>query len=102
MCTRSSTRTTGKQLRPLRQPYAAHLLRGAIGEELFFALVPHSVGVALQMVSAVVRVLFFALLLWIVVQGIRSRGLRGWLVLPALPLVGISIFQTELVLLHLQ
>jgi serine phosphatase RsbU (regulator of sigma subunit) len=46
--------------------------------------------------------LFFALLVWIVLQGIRSRGPEGWLVVPALPLLGISIFQTEFVLLHIR
>jgi hypothetical protein len=73
-----------------------------VGEEMFFALVPHTVAVAFQMVSVVVRLLFFALLVWIVIQGIRSRGLEGWLVLPVLPLLGIGTFQTELALLHIQ
>jgi hypothetical protein len=79
-----------------------HMISNVIGQELFFALIPHSVAVMFQVVSVVVRLLFFALLVWIVRQGIRSRGLEGWLVVPVLPLLGISIFQTELVLLHIQ
>ena len=79
-----------------------HMISNVIGEELFFALVPHSIAVMFQVVSVVVRLLFFALLVWIVFQGIRSRGLEGWLVVPVLPLLGISIFQTELILLHIR
>ena len=54
------------------------MISTVLGEELFFALVPHPVTGDFQMVSVVVRLLFFALLVWIVIQGIRSRGLEGW------------------------
>ena len=35
------------------------------------------------------RLLFFALLLWVVVEGIRRQGVEGWLVLPVVVLRGI-------------
>ena len=50
----------------------------------------------------VVRLLFFALLAWIVIQGIRRQGLEGWLVLPAVVLLGIAFFRTEVGFLHIQ
>jgi hypothetical protein len=60
----------GRQ-RPVWLPRAAaamallYMISNAIGEELFFALVQHPVAVAFHMVSLVVRLLFFALLVWI-------------------------------------
>jgi hypothetical protein len=77
-----------------------NMISSVIGEELFFALVPHSVAGVFQMASVAVRLLFFALLVWIVIQGIRSRGMDGWLALPALLFLAVSIFQFELLLLH--
>jgi hypothetical protein len=72
----------------------------AIGAEVFFGLVPHGVAAKFEIVTLVVRVLFFALMLWIVIQGIRRHGLEGWLVLPAVLLRGIAVFSRELALLH--
>ena len=73
-----------------------------LGEEIFFGLVPHPVAVHFTIVSLVVRLLFFALLLWIVIQGIRRQGLEGWLVLPVVVLLGISDFTTQLSFLHIR
>jgi len=50
----------------------------------------------------VVRLLLFSLLLWIVIQGIRRQGLEGSLVLPAVVLLGISLFGAELSVLHVR
>jgi hypothetical protein len=74
----------------------------AIGQEVFFGLVPHGVAAPFEMLTLVMRVLFFALMLWIAIQGIRSQGLEGWLVLPAILLRGISMFSPELRLLHIR
>jgi TRAP-type C4-dicarboxylate transport system permease small subunit len=68
-----------------------------IGDDLFFAVFPHSVALAFHMVALVVRLLLFSLLLWIVIQGIRRQGLEGWLVLQ-----GISRFGTELSIMHIR
>jgi hypothetical protein len=97
----------GRQ-RPAWIPRAAaglallYMISQAIGLEVFFGLVPHGVAAEFEMVSLVARVLFFALMLWIVIQGIRSQGLEGRLVLPAILLRGISTFTTELRLLHIR
>jgi Stage II sporulation protein E (SpoIIE) len=78
------------------------IVAGAIGGELFFSVFPHPVAVAFHMVFLVARLLLFSLLLWIVIQGIRSHGLEGWLVLPAVLLLGISHFGSELSLMHIR
>jgi hypothetical protein len=97
----------GRQ-RPAWLPRAAaglsllFMISNTIGEELFFALAPHPVAAAFHMIALVVRLLFFSLLLWIVIQGIRRQGLEGWLVLPAIVLRAIGMFGTELSLLHIR
>jgi len=77
-----------------------YMISYAFGRELFFALIPHSVATGFEIVSLLVRLLFLALLLWIVVQGIRRQGLEGWLVMPEIVLLGIGVFHNELALLH--
>ena len=79
-----------------------YIVASSIGIELFIAVFPHPVAVAAHMVALVVRLLLFSLLLWIVIQGIRSHGLEGWLVLPAVMLLGISRFGTELATMHIR
>jgi hypothetical protein len=72
-----------------------------IGEDLFYNFVPHPVATAFHMVSLVARLLFFALFVWIIAQAIRNRSLEGWLVLPAILLLGIGMFGRELAVLHI-
>ncbi len=72
-----------------------------IGQEMFVGLVPHAVAWYFLKASVVVRLLFLALQLWIVFQGIRRQGLEGGMVLPAVLLWGINAFSVELVLLHI-
>ncbi len=78
-----------------------YAISNSIGDELFFALVPHPVAATFHMVSLVVRLLFFSLLLWIVIEAIRRQGLEGWLVLPAVVLLGVGMFQLELAVLRI-
>jgi serine phosphatase RsbU (regulator of sigma subunit) len=66
-----------------------------LSEEIFFGFVPHAVAVPFVTVSLVIRLLFFALLLWVVVEGIRRQGVEGWLVLPVAVLRGISDFSIQ-------
>jgi len=73
-----------------------------LGDEVFFALVPHEVALHFQTVSLVLRLLLFALMLWVVVEGIRRQGVEGWLVLPVVALRGINAFSPELSLLHIR
>ena len=95
----------GRQ-RPARLPYIVagltvlYMISNTIGEEIFFALIPHSVAAVFHVVSVALRLSFFGLLLWVVIQGIRRQGLEGWLVLPAVPLLGISMFSDDLIFLH--
>jgi Stage II sporulation protein E (SpoIIE) len=72
-----------------------------LGDEVFFGLVPHAVDVQFVTVTLVLELLFFALLLWVVVEGIRRQGVEGWLVLPLVVLRGIRAFGTQLSLLHI-
>jgi hypothetical protein len=64
----------------------------AFADELFFNFFSHPLVVAFHSVELIIRLLFFSLLLWIVIEGIRRRGLEGWLVLPAVSLLAISRF----------
>jgi signal transduction histidine kinase len=61
--------------------------------------IPHPVAVTFEIVSLLARLLFFALLSWIVIEGIRSHGPESWLVLPAVALLSIGAFENELSLL---
>jgi hypothetical protein len=73
-----------------------------LGDEDFYGLVPHGVAVQFVTVTLALRVLFFALLLWVVVKGIRQQGVEGWLVLPVAVLWGVSAFRQQLGLLHIR
>ena len=96
----------GRQ-RPVWIPRAAaglallFMISNMIGEDLFYIFIPHPVAAAFHMVSLVVRLLFFSLFVWIIAQAIRNRGLEGWLVLPAILLLGIGMFGRELAVLHI-
>ena len=81
---------------------ALYILSNTIGQELFFAFIPHPVARVFEIVSILVRLLFFALLLWIAIQGIRRQGPEGWPVLPAILLLGIGMFQAEFAYLNIQ
>ena len=96
----------GRQ-RPAWTPRAAaglavlYMVTVVIGQEMFVGLVPHAVAWYFLKASVLVRLLFLALQLWIVFQGIRRQGLEGGMVLPAVLLWGITTFTVELVLVHI-
>ena len=73
-----------------------------LGDEIFFGLVPHAVAVHFETGSLVLGLVFFALLLWVVVEGIRRQGVEGWLLLPLVVLRGVGAFTPQLNLLHIQ
>jgi hypothetical protein len=73
-----------------------------VRDEVFFGLVPHPVAIHFVTTDLVLKLLFFALLLWIVIEGIRRQGVEGWLVLPVVALRGISAFTNQLSLLHIR
>ena len=78
------------------------MVSNILGDEIFFGIVPHEVAVQFVTVSLVLRLLFFALLLWVVIEGIRRQGVEGWLVLPVVVLRGIGAFTMQLNLLHIR
>jgi hypothetical protein len=97
-----------RQQRPVWLPRltaALALLVGVsfiLGEEVFSGLVPHAVALHCLTASVVLRLLIYALLVWVVVEGIRRQGVEGWLVLPVVLLRGIGSFSIELQVLHIQ
>ena len=81
---------------------ALYMLSDALGEDLFFNLIPHPVSAVFHLVSLSVRILFLFPLFYIVFEGVGEQGREGWLALPAVILVGIAQFQTELSVLHVR
>ena len=69
--------------------------------EVFPGLVSHSAALRLYPVNQGLRFAFFGLLLWIVADGVRRKGLDGWLVLPVVLLRGVASFSNDLIRLHL-
>jgi hypothetical protein len=93
--------------RPAWTPHAAaalallYLVTIVLGQEMVVGLVQHRVAPVFLSASVLVRLLLFALQLWIVFQGIRRQGVEGWLVLPAVLLWGVAAFNAELAVLHI-
>ncbi len=94
--------------RPMWVPKAAAVLTllgmvsTALGEDILFTVIPHPVSLAFHLASAVIRILFLPLLVFIVIRGVRESGRAGLLALPAIVLVGIAQFQNELSVLHIR
>jgi hypothetical protein len=76
------------------------IISNTIRGELLFSFIPHSVALGFQVVSLIIRVLFFVLLFWVVTLGMRRRRLEGWLVMPAVALRGLGQFQRDHSILH--
>jgi signal transduction histidine kinase len=79
-----------------------YMISFAVGKGLFYPVVSDQVAAGFEVASLLVRLLFFALLIRIVVDGIVRQGLEGWLVLPAILLLGIGLFNNELTTLHIR
>jgi hypothetical protein len=78
------------------------MISTVLGEEIYFGFVPHSVALHFVTVALALRLVFFALLVWVVIGGIRRQGIEGWLVLPLVLLRGIWAFDAQLRLLHIR
>ncbi|HEX4311734.1 MAG TPA: PP2C family protein-serine/threonine phosphatase [Acidobacteriaceae bacterium] len=72
-----------------------------LAENLLFILSP-GMTTALHDATIVLRILLLSLFILVVVQGIRLRGLAGWLVVPPALCVCISTFTSELGVLHIR
>jgi hypothetical protein len=68
---------------------------------LFFGEVSTSLGLVFKLLPAVVRLVFLAFTVMIVVSGIRKQGREGWLVLLVIVPLGLALFTSELIVLHL-
>jgi len=78
------------------------MLSNALGEDLFFTVVPHPVATVFHAVSLAIRLIFLLLMILIVVSSTRRDGVDGYLVLPAVILLGVSRFTSELGVLHIR
>ncbi|HUY80275.1 MAG TPA: PP2C family protein-serine/threonine phosphatase [Acidobacteriaceae bacterium] len=76
-----------------------YILTNAIGEDIFFAFVPHPITSFFRLASVGIRILFLLPLIFIVIVGVSKQGWEGLLALPAVILVGVAQFQTELAVL---
>jgi len=72
------------------------------GEDLLSGVTSLPVSNGFHIASVVIRLLFLVELVLVVVLGVRERGWDGWLAMPAVVLVAISQFQTELSVLHVR
>ena len=80
----------------------SYMVSDALGEDLFFTVIPHPVSADFHLLSLGVRILFLLPLIFIVIEGVGKQGREGWLALPAVILVGIAQFQNELGVLHIR
>ena len=73
-----------------------------IGENLLYPLIPISVADIFHTISIAVRLALLIVLILVVYWGIRRQGAEGWLVMPAVVLLIVSLFWIELALLHIR
>jgi Stage II sporulation protein E (SpoIIE) len=78
------------------------MISTVIGEHLLYPLIPISVADIFHIVSIVVRLALLVVLILVVFWGIRRQGAEGWLVLPAVVLLIVSLFTNELLLLRIR
>ena len=67
-----------------------------IGENLLYPLISLPVADIFHTVSIAVRLALLMVLILVVIWGIRRQGAEGWLVLPAVVLLIVSLFTAEL------
>jgi hypothetical protein len=94
--------------RPVWLPKAVALLTllymasDFLGKEIVFGLVPHPLAVKFHLLSVAARLGFLALLVLVVVLGVRQQGREGWVALPAVLVLDVATFQGELGGLHIR
>ena len=69
---------------------------------LYGKIVPVQWLVVLAPLAVLLKLLLGSLLLWVAWEGMRKDHAGAWLALPALALVAVSLYQQELLILHLQ
>jgi hypothetical protein len=68
---------------------------------LFGHVIPLNAVVLLVPLAAVLKLLLGAMLIWVAWEGMRKDHTGAWLALPAVGLVALSLYQQELLVLHL-
>ncbi len=68
---------------------------------LFYGPVPRSLGLVFRFTPAIVRLVLLAFTVLIVTAGIRKQGREGWLVFTVIVPLGLAMFTSELIVLHL-
>jgi hypothetical protein len=77
------------------------MISNSLGGDLFFSVIPHPVAEGFHVVSLCDRLALWLLIVSIVIQGIRKQGWDGLVVLPAVLLMGVARFTSELSVLHI-
>ena len=67
-----------------------------LSDEYFYGLISHEASIEMWGAVLPLRLLLFAPLLWVVIDGIRQQGVEGWLVLPVVMLHGLNSFPGQL------
>ncbi len=80
----------------------AYMVSTAIGEYLFYPYISIAVGDVFHTISICVRLALLAVVILIVIWGVRRQGAEGWLVLPAVALMIVSQFTVELLMLRIR
>ena len=78
------------------QNFSLSMVGNLLGGEFIFGLVSHPIAAAFHLLSLLARLGFVVLLISVVVLGGRLQGREGWVALPAVALLGVSKFATEL------
>ncbi len=78
-----------------------YALMRTLAREVIPGLISHAVALRLYTVTEWLRFVFFGFMVWIVIGGIRRKGIEGWLALPVILMLGFALFSTDLALLHL-
>jgi hypothetical protein len=73
-----------------------------IGENLLYPLIPISTADFFHTASIAVRLALLIVMILVVYWGIRRQGAEGWLVMPAVLLLIVSLFSAELLVLHIR
>lgn len=68
---------------------------------LFGRVIPLDAIVVLAPLAAILKLLLGAMLIWVAWEGMRKDHTGAWLAMPAVGLIALSLYQQELLVLHL-
>ena len=76
------------------------MISNVLANEVLFGIASYPTDLHSQTAGMATRMVLFGLLAWVAIDGIRRRGLDGWLVLPVILIRGVAAFANELRSLH--